>query len=674
MKSILRILAATVCIIVIAACASMIIQKVIGRARIDLTEHKMYTLSDGTHRTIKKLSQPVKLKLYYARAAALKGPEQIRYYNTYFIYVRDLLEEYVKVSKGRLSLEVIDPKKFTDEEDEAMRKGLKPIPITRTEKFFFGLVAQTELGKAASIPFFEYDRQEFAEYDISRLLVEATQREKKKVGVLSSLGVMGADMSPYMMQMMRMRGTPPPPPWLIVNKLREDYEVVSVKKDAEQIDEDIDFLIVIHPKAFPDPKALPQKTLFAIDQFVVKGGKLIVFVDPFALIDAPPRNPQNPMMPPPRHNASSNLNTLLEGWGVEMDPAAIAASRSLGRTISLGNRLAAIPMLLQLNKDCVSEKEVVVGNLHALRMVFPGVLRKVPGAEAEVVPLISIPAKDGSKWTPKSPQEMQTWYYQLDNIGEALEEATEPLMLACRITGKLKSNYPDGITIFDPVDAKDAKKDADGHEHDKDKDKKPEPKGRKLKAVKQATEDVSVLVFADVDMISNREAFQQGFFEMKASGDNAPMVLNALEFLGGTGDLIATRSRGRFQRPFTVVKDIEAEAEKATAKETAALRKKLEKFEKKLSELRDKAQKGDGKRLHSELMKEIRKLEDDKLAARKEQRALQADKEQDIENLKTSLLAHNLAWAPAFVLLIAIGLAIGRHIRARSYAARRTSK
>jgi len=678
MNPTLRMFLAVVCILVIAVCTVMITGKILGSARIDLTEYGLYTLSEGTRNVIAKVNQPVKLTLYYSRVAAMKGPEGIRYWNLRYVFVRDLLRQYVDLSGGKLRLEVVDPRTDSEEEDQAIECGVKKFPISKDENFFFGLVAETELGKRAVIEFFEPGREEFVEYDISKLIADATRREKKKVGVLSSLPVMGAaNMSPYMMQMMRMQGRTPPQPWTIISQLREQYEVESVATDVRSIPGDIDFLMVIHPKG------LSERTLFEIDQFVMKGGKLLVFVDPHCLADRPPPNPSNPYAGM-QHKASSELNALLEGWGVKMDPGVVAADRRLAVMVRLRDRVEPLITYLNLNQECVNTEEVVTAKLHSVRMLFPGVVGRVPGTEATVVPLLST-TKRGNTWKPAGPFELQM--PDPGAINRAVADGTEPLMLACRISGKLKTNFPDGFTLGsededadkkDEDESKDSgkaeakdksgKADKQDAKDAKDKDAK---KPRKLKAVQEASPDAMVLVFADVDMISDALAYQDTFFGMAQTGDNASVVLNALEFLSGGGDLIEIRSRGRFNRPFEVVDEIEAAAEKATADEKEAVRKKIQKFEASLRKLGSGADKKNRKLIHRKALAERRKLEEDIRKARKELRQLNKAKRDKIDSLKFWLQFHNMVWAPAVVLLIAVALGVVRVARARYYAARR---
>ncbi|MFH1730380.1 MAG: Gldg family protein [Planctomycetota bacterium] len=687
----LRVALAVVCILVIALSAVLIVQKIAGRARVDLTQHGLYTLSDGTRNVVGKLNQTVKLKLFYSRTAAMKGPDQIRFYNNYYLYVRALLEEYVGLSGGRLTLEIIDPRRFSDEEEEAIGHELRQFPLSENESFFFGLVVQTELGKAESIPFFEPNRQEFVEYDVSKLIATVVRREKTKIGVLSSLPVAGEEMSPYMMQMMRMQGRQPPAPWHIVQHLQQEYEVVPVKKDAASIDADVDFLMVVHPKE------MGEKMLYAIDQFVMKGGKLLVFVDPHCLADQPMQDPSNPMARL-QHKAASGLGGLLKGWGVEMDEGVIAADRGLAVAIRQRDGIARLATYMALDGRCVNEDEVVTAKLHDLRMLFPGVLKKVKGAAATVTPLLTT-TEGGSTWKPKSPFELQA----PDAV--AINRAVKPagkLMLACRISGKLKTNFPDGIQAAEDADEKGEKaEDEDEHEKGEDKGEKTEdedeeaeekgesggkkagdnkePGGKEAKAdekpepevLKEASPDAVVIVFADVDMITDMVAYEQSFFGTAMAGDNASAVLNAIEFLGGTGDLIAIRSRGRVNRPFVVVDKIEAEAEKATAKEVEKLNKKIDEFEAELRELGARVDEKNLKLVQSEAVVKYKKLQEDKRQAEKEKRKLSEYKRNKIETLALRLKVLNMLLAPAAVLAIAIALAVVRYVRARYYTAQR---
>ena len=217
------------------------ISGVIGRnLRADITDRKLYTLSSGTRSILNKLRQPIKMKLYYTKTAVMKAPDQIRYFNNYYHFVESLLQEYAAAAKGMVELQIIDPRPFSDEESQALRYGLRRIPMSEEESFFFGLVVQTQFGVTKTIPIFSPERQNFVEYDISYLIDTAIRRQKKSIGVLSPLPVMGEDVSGYMAQMMRMQGQQPKRPWTIIEQLRSQYEVTKVETEVEDIN-DIEF-------------------------------------------------------------------------------------------------------------------------------------------------------------------------------------------------------------------------------------------------------------------------------------------------------------------------------------------------------------------------------------------------------------------------------------------------
>jgi len=652
MRSSLRTLAAVLCIILIAVCTVMVFQAIVGRTRIDLTQNRLYTLSKGTRHILGELNQPIKLELYYARTAAMKGPEQIRFYNNYYLYVRDLLEEYVRLSDGNLSLEVIDPRPFSDEEQAAIDRGMKRLRLSDTESFFFGLAARTELGKQKVIAFFEPERQEFVEYDVSKLISSVIRRDKKKVGVLSSLPVMGADMSPYMLQMMRMQGRTPPPPWTIIQQLRDAYEVVTVDKEAEEVDPDIDFLMVVHPKD------LAEKTLFAIDQFVMQGGGLVVFVDPHCMLDQPQQDPMN-RFAAMNHRAASDLNGLLEKWGVTMVPDTIAADRALALKISAGDAVEPLVTFLGLDDRCVNPDEVVTGKLHSIRMIFPGVLRKTGVKDVTVEPLLSTTAT-GSTWKPEQPWEL-TWPVDPRAISRKVLDGAAPVMLACRITGTLKTNFPQGLTVEED-DAADDESDTDGAAS-----RPTSRRMRTIEAVQQTPEEATVLVVADVDFMADMLAYQDTFFGMSQVGNNADLVLNAVEFLGGAEDLISIRSRGKFERPFKVVQEIEAAAEKETADEVDKINEQIKAFEKRLTELGDRTTDGNVKLVQNEVLKERDNLHKQIRASKTERRRLNDRKRRKIEALKARLLYYNLFLTPAVVLVFAIVLGVRRLVMSRSF-------
>lgn len=656
----LRAYVGVVLILVISVCSIFIVQRLTRGADVDLTENNLYTLSKGTRNIIRKLNQPVRLKLYYARTAALHGPEQIRHYNNYFRYVRDLLREYVRVSDGQLELEVIDPRPFSEEEEAANAAGLQGVPLSGDETFFFGLVMRTELGKEKVIPFFQPDRQKFVEYDISRLIVTVTQREKTKIGVLSSLPITGGGMSPYLRRMMQMQGREVPQQWKIMESLRERYEVVDVDKETERIEEGLDFLMVVHPKE------LPGETLFAVDQFVMRGGKLLVFTDPHCLSDRPQQNQRNPMAAM-QHDASSSLNSLLENWGVRMKQGTVAADSNLGVQTRLRRNAPAqrLPVYLNLTQEAMNEQEVVTGRLGSVRVLFAGVLEETGEADTEVVPLMHT-TSDGRVWKPRSPQA----YQMMDprRIRASLTGQVKKHVLGARITGPFATNFPAGPP--EPPEAEEEEGEQEPAEEPEEEAEEEAEEEQPPPVIKQSSPEATVMVYTDVDVISDMLAYRQGFLGMSSeTGDNAALVMNSVEYLSGNRDLIGIRSRGRFQRPFEVVQQIEADTEEATAQKIQELNERIQRYRRELWQLEDTGE--EGQLLQSETVQKRKELQEDIRKARRELRELNAGKRERIESLKASLQFHNLVWAPAAVLLIAIALSLVHYYKARSYAARR---
>jgi ABC-2 type transport system permease protein len=659
-----------VLVLIMAFSGISICQNLGKRWRADITQEGLYTLSRGTKAILGRLNQPIKAKLFYAKTAALKGPDQIRYFNNYYEFVDALLEEYVAASHGMVELEVIDPRPFSDEEEQAMRYGLRRFPITEEENFFFGLVIQTQFGVEKTIPFFSPDRQKFVEYDISYLIDTAITKQKKKIGVLSSLPVMGQETSDYMARMMQMQGQQPEPPWTIVEQLRNQYEVTGVPTDTNDIN-DVDVLLVIHPKD------LPEKTQFAIDQFVLKGGRTIVCVDPHCFADRPQRNPMQMSV----QDQSSNLERLLRTWGLEMPKNTFAGDRGLAieGAFTRDQRPEKIIGYLGLTPECFNKDIAITADLNQVRMLFAGVLREIdqkakppappqsadankPPEQADQTPVIHrtplvMTTPLGNTWSVASPVDLM--FPDPAKLMGRFMEGTEPVKMGYLVTGRFKSSFPDGIEVEEPV------------KHDGDKDSDPNaPKTVKkhVTGLTEATEDCAVVVFSDVDFISDSMAYANSFFGKVVAGDNSALLVNAIEDLSGSGDLISIRSRGNYRRPFTVVDKVEQEAEKETSDEVAVINAQIDGFNQELQKLaspgKDDQQQGI---VDSSIVQKKRDLELKIHTAQRRLRAVQAKRVQRIDRLGGALEMVNVLSVPGIVMGIALVLGIWRSVRRRRY-------
>ena len=659
MNRTIRAIIGAVCVLVIAFCAISIFQNVGGPLKLDVTDQKLYTLSDGTKSILAKLHQKVVIKLYYAKTAALKGPDQIKFFNNYYEFVKSLLEEYVAAAKGMVELQVIDPRPFSQDEVDALQFGLKRFSITEEESFFFGLVVRTPFGVEKAIPFFSPDRQNFVEYDISYLIDTAITRQKKRLGIMSSLPVMGQDISPYMAQMMRMQNQQPQPPWTIVEQLRKKYEVTSIAADVNEIT-DVDILLVIHPKEFP------EQALFAIDQFVLKGGKTIVCVDPHSMVDKPDRTAMQMGRPP---SQSSDLNLLLRNWGLEMPANTFAGDRALAGKAPMGNNRRAEKVIgfLNLVPGCFNNENVITAELNQVNVLFAGVLKEIDvpdeqesGAEIQRIPLI-MTTNRGNSWTVSSPYELMIMDPS-NLMGKFIDgDGVNPVQMAYLVTGRFKSSFPEGIEV--EVESSEEGPSAEA--------KDPNDKGKttiRITGEKEAKEVCAVAVFADVDFISDMLAYRDFFvFGKVPNGDNAALMLNVIDDLGGSSDLISIRSRGNFRRPFVVVDKIEREAEAETAKELAVIEIKIAGFNRELQSILASAKEGEEGVVGSSILQKRRELELEIQRANSEKRVIQMKRRERIDSLGGKLQRANTLIAPAVILIIVIVVSIRRSLRKRHY-------
>jgi len=657
MSGTLRAIIGAILVLVITLAAISICQDIGKGMKVDITDQRLYTLSDGTKAILGKLNQPITAKLFYAETAALKGPDQIRFFNNYYQFVRALLEEYVAASKKMFKLEVIDPRPFTEDEAEAMRYGLQKFPITQEESFFFGLVVQTEFGVEKVIKFFSPDRQNFVEYDISYLIDTAITRQKNKIGVLSSLPVMGDDMSGYMAQMMRMQGQQPKGPWTIIEQLRQQYEVNPVPTDVNDIN-DVDILLVIHPKN------LPEQTLFAIDQFVLKGGRTIVCVDPHCLSDQPAQ-PRNPMMQQQPKAQNSDLNRLTSNWGVVMPPNTIAGDLNLALAARMGEDGVVGFLGLRPEPGCFNKDSVVTAELNQVTMLFAGALNEVGESMDPNVPSLDVKrtalittTNEGNVVRVDSPYELM--FMDPGILGRKFRPGVQPVTMGCLLTGKFKTAFPNGIAIEVPA-PKDESDDSEDTE-DKTITKLIKPE------LTEAVEECAVVVFSDVDFISDRVAYRDSFFGSKmVVGDNSALLLNTIDDLSGSSDLVSIRSRGNFRRPFTVVDAIEKEAEAKTAEKMKGIEAEILGFNSELQRMVASAKEGEEEVLGNAILKQRQDLEQRIYNAERQKRVIRMERREGIDGLGRKLQRRNTLMVPAAILIIAVVLGIRRNARRRHY-------
>jgi ABC-2 type transport system permease protein len=658
MNRTIRAIIAVIFVSVIMFCAISIAHNFGKSIRFDITDRKLYTLSDSTKAILGKVRQPIKMKLFYTKTAVTKASDQIRFYNNYYLFVEALLKEYVRASKGMLELVIVDPRPYSDEEAEALRYGIKKFFITEEENFFFGLTVQTQYGTIKTIPFFAPDRQNFLEYDITYLIDTVTVRQKKRIGVLSSIPVMGEEVSGYFAEMMAMQGQQPRPVWAVIQQLRYQYEVNKIETTADEI-KDVDILLVIQPKN------LSEKTLFAIDQFVLKGGRVIVLVDPFCVVDQPTQ--MEMQMKPGVPQQGSDLNRLLKNWGVEMPEKTFVGDRSLGLEVSVGPdaKREKIIGYLMLTRECMNRESAISANLNQVRVLIAGALNptaqdpKDKEHHVQLTPLIQ--TTDHGNVFKHDTMEMT----MQSNPGSLIKKFTDgkkPVVMGYQLRGRFESNFPKGIDVTVDDKKPDDKKpvtDAKGTE------KKPATKH--ITGLKEASAECVVVVFSDVDFISDIIAYRQTFAGLSVVGDNIALLMNAIEDMTGSNDLIAMRSRGSFQRPFVVVDRIEQEAAKRTAQEEEKINTEIAGFQQELRKIVSSANEGDNKLMEKSILEKKKLIEVNIREAQRKLRNVKMEQRKSIEQLGDKLRNLNTWSVPIVILIVAIVLGIRRSVRKRNY-------
>lgn len=592
-----------------------------SRVYFDLTSDKLYSLSDGTKSILKSIEEPITLKYYFSKTEGGKYPA-IKLYGTRIL---DLLRQYERASAGKIKLEIYDPRPDSEEEEWADKYGLTVIPGQSGEKLFLGLAGTNSFGDEQSVPAFNFARQEFLEYDISKVVSGLVISKKPIVGVLSSLDVLPGSKPAMMGQQAADSG------WFAFTQLAESLEVKKVATDVKSVDKEIDLLMVVHPKN------LAEETLFAIDQFVMRGGKLLVFEDPYSQSDIPASDPQNPMAAMMADHSSS-LNKLTAKWGVEMTEKKAVADIKLAAKVNAGDGDIK-PFILwpNIGKAQLNSEDISTNKLETLIMPWAGALNlsKVDGVQSDV--LIRTTAQSALidenkyKFNGGDPTELLRGF--MPSGGEKI--------IAVRLRGKLQSNFPEGLKKADaPADA------------------------AKEPSLKESTGNSNVVIVSDVDFLVERFSVQvQQIFGTKIAqliNDNQNFFQNITENLLGSEALISIRSRGQFARPFTKVEELETYAQQRWQQEEMTLQADLNGANARLAELQGKAGvEGSSKQvLNKAFMDEIKKFKEKKLKAQDQLRAVRRNLRQDIERLGTLLFLVNTFMVPLALILGTIGYSI----------------
>ena len=601
-----------------------------ARGRLDLTQEKAYTLSAGTRAILKKLDTPVTIRFYCTQSESAT-PETV-FLKGYARKVEDLLAEYKQAAGGKLKLEKYDPQMDSDAEDSARLDGLEAQPLPGADRFYLGLAVKCA-DQVQTMAFLAPNRERLLEYDLDRAILRVENPEKPVIGLMSPLPVFGMPSNP-MMQQMGQQGSQP---WTIVTELKNDFEVKRVGMDADKIDDDIKLLMVIAPKD------ISEKAQYAVDQFIMRGGKLVAFLDAQCLAD----NRQPNQMMPNMGGGGSSLDTLLKAWGIQFDSAKVVAD--LKNKMQLRGRNGEpqdAPAWLALTADSLNKDDVATSQIDNIWLPLCGAFTGTPVAGLKEIVLLS------------SSKDSQLVDGMLANLsGENIIKEFKPsgvnYALAIRLTGKFKTAFPNGA----PADKKDDKADTD-----KKDEKKPEEK-KAGDSLKETKGDNTVALFGDADMLYDPFTMRKidspfGAMQM-AMNANLNLAQNLIEQMTGDNNLIAVRSRATLNRPFIKVKEMEAAANVKFQSEIKRLEDSAAEAQRKINEMQ--AQKKDKDQrfiLSPEQRVELEKLRKEEADSRLHLRQVQKDLKKEVVSMQTRIKWINILAVPLAVTATGIVIAI----------------
>jgi ABC-type uncharacterized transport system involved in gliding motility auxiliary subunit len=660
-------------------------------AKVDLTQEGLFTISEGTRKALRAIDEPIDVQVYFSKKLGELAPN----YAKSFERVRTMLDQYRDISHGKLRVAYFDPEPFSDAEERAVAAGLKGMRLNQEgEMGYFGIAGTNATDTDANLPFLTAERERFLEYDVTKLIVTLASQRKSVVGLISGIPMEGSPGNP-------MLGRPPTQGPLMLDQIREFFEVKSIAKDAKEIPADIGVLMVVQPEG------LAPETAYAIDQFVLGGGKVLAFVDPVAE-SARPNNPMFMMMP----NAPdlAQFGKLLNAWGVDFDPTKVAADKDRARRVQFGSganaTVASYVVWLGLKRDDLDQRDVLAGEIQSLNFASAGVLEKVKDATTQFTPIVHTTAA-GMRVASEAVSMMPDARALLRDY----KAGGTPLTIAARVSGDAKSAFPDGPPP-PASDAKDKAGDAGadkagngaagaakaaekkgapaakGAEKAADKrsdsapPKAPESKASDSKAPEKAAEPeaakaspaaptkphvaagkINVVVVADTDFLQDQ--FWLDVREMLGqqvavpSAHNGAFVLAALENLTGSDALISLRARGVADRPFELVANLRREAEERYLASEQALTGRLKELRGKLASLQKEGS-GDELVLSDKDRQEIDRFRADLVSTQRELRQVKRELRKDIDHLDGVLKFFNIAFVPLLIGLASVGWAYRR--------------
>ena len=611
---------------------NMVSSNLFKSARIDLTQNRLYTLSAGTINILASIQEPITLYYFFSDQASRNIP-QLR---TYATRVQELLQEYTQLSNGKITLNIIDPVAYSEQEDQAGAFGLQAVPAAGSsgEAIYFGLAGANAVGESELIAFFQPGKEQFLEYDVTKLIYTLANSKKPVVGLMSQVPMF----SSFDAQTQRIRD-----PWVITSRLQQLFEVRNIDSGATELDEDLELLMLVHPKA------LSQQTLYAIDQYVLKGGNLIVYVDPYAEADAAPANPGLPVQPQAR---SSDLKLLFDAWGIEYSPAQVAGDRKYALTVDAGDgRQQRHYAILGLDQAALEADNVMTSGLTLVTVAMAGSVRPKDAAGIRFEPLIHSSNEaallDASRFG---------FLPDVSSLAQNFNPGGEEYAIAGRFELTPGSAFPDGPPASDPGAGSEENTPASAAAH-----------------ISEGAQKVNIIVVADVDMLADRmwvnvqNFLGQNIYDAWAS--NGDFAINAVDNMLGSSDLIGIRGRATASRPFTRVPELRRQAADQFRRQEQVLQNKLRATEQKISQLQSQRDDQSTLILSPEQSAEIERFQQEKLQVRKELRKVRHQLDKNIKQLGAWLKAVNIGLMPVILTVLALILSALRiKKRLRHYA------
>lgn len=598
--------------------------------QVDLTENKLFTLSDGTRETLAAVEEPITLRFFSTRKLVETTPGLTAYGDR----VQELLERYVDLSKGAIRLQLVDPEPFSPEEDRAVGFGLSGVPITEAGDLgYFGIAATNTTDDTDVIPFLTPQREQFLEYDLTRMINNLANPKKKVIALVAGIPIDSDPLKKYKA-------------WALVDQLKQFFEV-RPQGLTPKITDDIDLVMIVHPFGLSDVSK------YAIDQYVLRGGKAMVFVDPHAEEGA--RSNQALRLPP---GLGSGLPKLFKAWGIKFDKDKVLGDVKAGQRVQAGVDSFGRPIITRYvawtsyGPENINSTDVTTSQLRLVNFGTPGYFEIADDATVKVEPLITSTTSSGP-----FPADMVRRDPKPADILQQFKPQDKAYILAARLSGTVKSAFPDGPP--EDTSKKDAKKD----------EKAAPAKPHLTKSEKPA----NIIIVADTDFIADlfwvRTQDLFGQTVTVPTANNADFVVNAADNLSGSSSLIGLRSRGLSARPFELVEEIQNEAEDKYRTKERSLVKELADVEKKMQELQTTERAKSGAVMSPEQQEAIGKFRGRVLDIRRELRGVQLNLRRDIDELDGNLKLVNIAAMPAAVAIFAVIVALVRRNRKRARTA-----